>query len=105
MTWRPSEDIDEKVRAWMKAKGWEVTSTEYDFERETYAWRHEVGGGPSPTLRISQRVLEDYPAFALLEHLHLLRVADHIRKRPRARLVVVQNGQQVTLEEAPGEQG
>lgn len=49
----------------MKAKGWEVNcQPEYDLEREVYAWRHEVRGGPSPTLRISRKVLEDYPAFA-----------------------------------------
>ncbi len=26
MSWKPSADIDEKVRRWMKAKGWEMTS-------------------------------------------------------------------------------
>jgi len=44
----------------MNEKGWQVTHTEYDFGREVYAWRSEVRGSPSPTLRISQAVLEDY---------------------------------------------
>lgn len=49
MTWKPPTDIDENVRQWMKAKGWEVTGAKYDFDREVYAWRHEVSGAPSPT--------------------------------------------------------
>lgn len=69
MTWKPSADIDEEVRSWMKAKGWEVTRTNYDSERGIYAWRQDVRGGSSPTLRISRRVLEDYPAFVVLYHL------------------------------------
>jgi hypothetical protein len=28
MTWKPTVDIDQNVRRWMKAKGWEVTRTE-----------------------------------------------------------------------------
>jgi len=104
MSWKPKPDIDESVRQWMKAKGWEVTTTAYDFDREVYAWRHDVRGKkPSPTLRISQQVLEHYPAFAVLYHLDLLRVAQVIKARPAAHLVVVQNGTRVTLEEAIGE--
>jgi hypothetical protein len=98
MTWKPTADIDEKVREWMKAKGLEVNRTKYDFDREVYAWRHEVSGGKSPTLRIAQSVLEDYPAFALLVHLDRLKVADAIRARPGAHMVVVQNGTVVSLQ-------
>jgi len=28
----------------MKAEGWEVTTTDYDFDREVYAWRHKARG-------------------------------------------------------------
>ena len=38
MTWKPSDDMDREVRSWMKAKGWEVTRTNYDSERQVYAW-------------------------------------------------------------------
>jgi hypothetical protein len=83
----------------MAAKGWEVTRTHYDFSREIYAWRHDVRGGPSPTLRISRRVLEEYPAFVVAHHLEELKVAQAMRARPGARLIVVQNGFRVMLEE------
>jgi hypothetical protein len=61
MTWKPSDDVDQSVREWMKARGWEVTRTNYDSDRKAYAWRHGLPGAKSPTLRISQKVLEDYP--------------------------------------------
>lgn len=60
MTWKPSEDMDRQVRSWLKAKGWGVTRTNYDSEREVYAWRHDVRDA-SHTLRISRQVLKDYP--------------------------------------------
>jgi hypothetical protein len=101
--WKPATHIDEEVRGWMNAKGWEVTRTHYDFDREVYAWRHGLPGGKSPTLRVARYVLEHYPAVALLYHLDRLKVAQAIRARPTARLVVVQNGQRVTLEDALGE--
>jgi hypothetical protein len=84
----------------MKARGWEVTRTNYDSERQVYAWRHDVRGGPSPTLRVSRSVLEQYPAFVVLYHLDQLKVAQAMRARPEARLVVVQNGTKVALEES-----
>lgn len=92
MNWRPCEDVDREIRSWMKAEGWEVTVTNWDSERELYAWRHELRGGKSPTLRISRKVLEAYPAFAVLYHLDTLKVAAAIRTRPDVRYVVVQNG-------------
>ena len=101
ITWKPAEDTDRAVRTWMKAKGWEVTGTNYDIGREIYAWRHELPAGNSPTLRISRRVLEDYPAFMVLHHLDELKVAQAIRARPEARLVMVQKGLTVTLDESP----
>jgi hypothetical protein len=59
-----------------------------------------VRGGPSPTLRISRQVLESYPAFVLLYHLDELKVARAMRAHPEARLIVVQNGFTVCLEES-----
>ena len=57
MTWRPSEDHDNEIRRWMKAKGWEVTRTNYNFDQEIYTWRHDLPAGKSPTLRISTGIL------------------------------------------------
>lgn len=101
MSWEPPASTDAEIRGWMNTKGWVVTAVHYDFSREIYAWRHEVHGKPSPTLRISQQVLEDYPAFAILEHLDRLNVAAAVSARPAARLVLIQNGARVILEEAP----
>jgi hypothetical protein len=101
MTWKPIEDHDKEIRQPMGARGWEVTRTNYDADREIYAWRHELRGGKSPTLRISRRVLESYPAFVLLYHLDQLKVARAMRAQPEARLVVVQTGSTVVL----GEEG
>jgi hypothetical protein len=101
MTWRPSEDVDREVRGWMKAKGWEVTRTNYDFDREIYAWRHGLRGGKSPTLRIARYVLEKYPAFIVVHHLELLKVARAIRARPEGRLIVGMDGGRIALKELP----
>jgi len=104
--WKPTDDIEREIRGWMRAKGWEVTSTDYNFDREVYAWRHDVRGKkPSPTLRISQQVLDHYPAFAVLEHLDRLGVADAIKAHPDTCLVVVQKGPRVTLEETLTDRG
>jgi hypothetical protein len=102
MTWKPSTYVDEGIRRWVRAKGWEVNRTQYGARSRVYAWRHEVRSGPSPTLRISRKVLEGYPPFALVELLDRLKVAAAIRARPEARYVIVQNGSIVTLEEVFG---
>ena len=99
MTWKPTEDTDRAVRAWMKAKGWNVTRVNYDFDREIYAWRHDMRGGPSPTLRISRQVLESYPTFVLLYHLDELKVAREMQAHPKSRLVVVQKSSTVVLDQ------
>ena len=83
----------------MNARGWEVTRTNYDADRKVYSWRHELPSGKSPTLRISRKVLEDYPAFVVVHHFDELKVARAIRARPEARLVVPQNGSRVSLED------
>jgi hypothetical protein len=106
MTWKPTDDIDREVRSWMKAKGWEVTRTNYDADREVYAWRHDVRGGPSPTLRISRQVLEQYPAFVVLYHLlDTLNAASAIQAHPGARPVVLEKGTKVVLEQVGGKSG
>jgi hypothetical protein len=102
MTWKPTTYIDDEIRRWMKAKGWEVNCRP-ECDREVYAWRHEVPGRPSYAVRISQKVLEDYPPFAVAELLDRLNVAAAMRARPDARYIVTQNGARVTLEEASGE--
>ena len=99
MTGNLSAYIDDQVRAWMKGKGWEVTSTDYDYERKVYSWRHTHPSGKSLTLRIAQQVLDEYPAFAILYHLDILKVAAAIRRNPRATLIVRQRGTAVVLEE------
>ena len=101
VNWKPPADTDTEVRQWMKSKGWEVTGAEYDTDRETYTWTaRSVRSGHSPTVRISRQVLVDFPAFAILEHLYLLKEADAVRRRPDARYVVVQKDLTVALEEA-----
>lgn len=78
-----------------------VTGAEYGFEQKIYTWgARSIRSGHSPTIRISQWVLEDYPAFVILEHLDRLNVADAIRRRPDARLVLVQDRLSLVLEEA-----
>jgi hypothetical protein len=99
MNWKPSEEHDSQIRGWMKAKGWEVMRTNYDLDREIYAWRHDLRGGPAPTLRISRKVLEGYPAFIVLYHLDHLKVGLAIQARPAAPLAVVQKGSTVVLDE------
>lgn len=98
MTWKPT-DVDEQVRGWMKAKGWEVTATDYHFDQEIYSWRHKQPGGKSPTLRVTRQVLEHNPAFVILYHLDRLNVARAMRTHPDARLVVTQEGTSIVLKE------
>lgn len=100
MNWKPAPDTDQEVRLWMKSKGWEVTSAEYDADRQTYAWKaRSLWSQHSPTISISRQVLVDFPAFAVLEHLYRLNVADAVRRRPIAQYVLVQNGSSVMPEE------
>jgi hypothetical protein len=101
MTWKPTDYVDEQVRDWMRAKRWEVTATDYNFEQEVYSWRHQRPGGKSPTLRISRSVLEHNPAFVILYHLDRLKVAHAIRANPEVRLVVTEDGTDITLKEIP----
>jgi hypothetical protein len=95
--------MDAEIREWMRARGWPVNRTHYGTRSRVYAWRCErPDGRVCPTLRIAREVLETYPGWALLVHLDRLRVAADIRARPDARLVVLQKGTEVILEEFPG---
>jgi hypothetical protein len=100
--WKPPPAIDQEVRQWMETKGWKVNRTQYGSRSRVYAWRCERSDGRvCPTLRISREVLETYPAWALIHHLDQLRVAQAIRARTDARLVIRQKGDSVVLEEVP----
>ena len=101
MTWKPTDHVDEQVRGWMRAKGWQVTATDHHFDQEIYSWRHQQPGGKSPTLRITRQVLEHNPAFVILYHLDRLNVAQAIRANPEARLVVTHDGTAITIKEIP----
>jgi hypothetical protein len=57
----------------------------------------------SSAYSVGSLVLGDSPTFVVLHHLDELRVAQAIRARPEARLVLVQNGSRVTLEDVTGE--
>jgi DNA-binding transcriptional ArsR family regulator len=98
MTWKPKPDIDENVRQWMKAKGWEVNRTEHGARSRVYAWRHEVRGKHADPSHLT-RSPRGLPPLALMEHLARLRAAAAISAHPEGRLVVVQTGTSVTLEE------
>ena len=89
------------VRKWMSHHGWGVHRTEFNHERQIYAWWHEVGVGRDIVLRISRTALEDFPAFALWEILDRLNVAAELKARPDACLVMVKRGVRALLEELP----
>jgi hypothetical protein len=104
MAWKPPTHIDEEISGWMKGKGWEVnTSSEYDARKRVYTWFHEPQSGPAVSLGISREVLDEFPAWAVLHHLDRLNVAAEIRRRPAARIVMVQKDGTVVLDELPNE--
>ena len=81
-------DVDRAVRGWMEAQGWPVTEkTHHDFDRNIYAWRHDVAG-ECYTLRITMIVIEDIEPLALVEALNRLKVAEKLRERPEAYTLV-----------------
>jgi hypothetical protein len=98
MTWKPTVDMDTEIRRWMKAKGWEVNHRPEHDEGDVYTWRHEFSPRSSYTLRITRQVLDGFPAFAVLYHLDVLKVAAAIRARPDVRYVLVLKDGCVTLE-------
>jgi hypothetical protein len=99
MTWKPSDDVDQSVREWMKTRRWEVTRTNYDSDRKVYACvtmfeedHHPPSGFPERFSRTT--------CFRSALPLRPAQVAQAMRAKPEVRLVVVQNGTRVTLEEA-----
>ena len=82
-------DHDGAVTTWFQQHGWPVTATNYDFDREIYAWRSESQTAPR-TLSITRRILEDTPAPELGSVLDSLRVADALNAKPKAYTLVMQ---------------
>jgi hypothetical protein len=82
----------------MQSRRWPVTRTDYNHDHRVYGWRHE-DSGKAVTVRITKDVLERYPSFAIMEHFDRLKLSALIRQNPEARLVLVQQGQTVQLEE------
>ena len=95
--------VDIAVREWMETQGWPVTEkTHHDFDREIYAWRHDVAG-ECYTLRITRIVIEDIEPLALVEGLNRLKVAGMLRKQPDAYTLVKKGSpKDVVVEQMPG---
>ena len=100
MIWRPMQAKDEEVRGWMEKHGWPVTDTHYDFDREVYAWRHDALGG-SHTLRMSQAVIEDTDAQALVGALDFWKAAELMREKAEAYTWLKRSPTGVVLEQLP----
>jgi hypothetical protein len=84
------------IYKWFQDRGWPVTATHHDFERDVFAWRHEAPGFDR-TLRVTRRVLEDIPADLIGATLDGLRVADHLERRPEAYTVIVSENGSVVI--------
>jgi hypothetical protein len=94
--WRPSREVDQAMRAWMKAHGFPVDATRYYAKEEVYAWRRALPGG-SPTLWIARPVLEDHDPAALVAGLERLGIASRIRAAPTTRFLIVDEDQQLRV--------
>ena len=79
----------------MQNNSWPVTSTNYDFNREVYAWRYEGPPGGTYTLRITQAVLEDQPPPTLIGYLDELKVALILAREPEKYVLVHRSGASV----------
>ncbi len=102
MSWQPPEETDSAIRAWMNKQGWPVTATHYDFNRLSYAWRHDVGS-ECYTLLITRRVIKDTEPLALVEALNFWKVAEKLRKQPDAYTLVKSSPSTgVVVEQLPG---
>jgi hypothetical protein len=102
MPWVLPVEKDEAIQKWMKAKGLEVTAKDYDAVKRVYAWLHERPRGKPLILQITKVVLDDNPAFIVLEYLDRLQVAQAIKANPDIRFVLSQEGSGVVLaEESP----
>lgn len=104
MTWKPPEETDSAIWAWMDKQGWPVTDTHYDSTHLIYAWEHEGAEGQCYRLWITRTAIEDVkPPNLLVENLNRLNVAEKIRQRPAA-YTRVQMGspKEVVVEQLPG---
>ena len=101
MTWLPHEESDSAVRGWMETQGWPVTATDRDFDRQIYAWRHDVSG-ECYTLRITRRVIEDTEPSALVGVLNFWKVAEKLREQADAYTLVRSSPTGVVVEQLPG---
>lgn len=99
--WKPPEDFDEKIRAWMTAQGWTANSTRDYFDEEVYAWRQDTSSGSSPTLWISRAVIETHKASHVVRELDRLGIADRMRSHPKARFMVTQEAGQIVVKTWP----
>lgn len=86
--WRPSQDRDQAICAWLEAQGIKVTSNHYYFSEEAYSWRDDTPR-PTLTLTVSQHALEDFTPAQLIAALDSLRVAEAMRRDPRGRAALV----------------
>jgi len=71
----------------MAKQGWGVTATNFNFDYEILAWRHEEIGKPSITLRVGRQVLDDWQRGSPLtatNALEALKVAEKLRKTSNA---------------------
>jgi hypothetical protein len=102
MKWKPTDDVDREVREWMRSKGWEVNRTNYNFDREIFAWRHQLPGRQityPPGLPLRSRAV---PRLRGAVPPRPVKGRPGHPSSPEARLVVVQNGTKVSLMELSG---
>ncbi len=94
--------VDRAIREWMETQGWPVTEkTHHDFDREIYAWRHDVAG-ECYTLRITRIVIEDIKPLELVQTLNRLKVDEMLRKQPDAYTLVKKGSpKDVVVEQLP----
>ena len=95
---KPTEDVDREVRSWMRVRGWDVSRTNYDPDREVYAWRHDCAVVHDPLSESPERS-RDLLRLCAVYHLDELKVARAVPAHPDSRLVVVRKGLTVTLDE------
>jgi hypothetical protein len=92
VTWKPVAETDTEVRHWMSRRAGKSRGR----VRFRAANLHLEGAiAVERSLADPQhlrQVLTDIPAFAILEHLDRLKVADAIRRRPGASYVLLQDG-------------
>jgi hypothetical protein len=99
LDWKPSAELDDKVREWLRSNGWDPTSERYDRNRKLYFWFHSTSAGGSSALIISRKMLEGRTAPEVLSYLNALKVAQAKQTNPGRLLIVMQRGEEVTVED------